>query len=197
MCMDSINWTVIIFLVLVVGNSIYHYFRNKNENDSIEEETDSTDNSNSETNMEEKIKTKELAISVLKDIGADLTDIGEERIQFDYQGITFLLDLEDDCYFVNIIWPWCYTFNKFDIDEFSRVQRVINTINSYDAVSVFYGISDSDDVVLHMKKNLLFIPQIPQIDSYLRSILGGFFRTVRTLDFEIEKSRLQENKEGV
>ena len=196
MCMDSINWTVIVFLVLVVGNSIYHYFRNKNENDSIED-TDSVDNSNSETNMEEKIKTKELAISVLKDIGADLTDIGEERIQFDYQGITFLLDLEDDCYFVNIIWPWCHTFNKFDIDEFSRVQRVINTINSYDAVSVFYGISDSDDVVLHMKKNLLFIPQIPQIDSYLRSILGGFFRTVRTLELEIEKSRLQENKERV
>ena len=84
MCMDSINWTVIIFLVLVVGNSIYHYFRNKNENDSIEEETDSTDNSNSETNMEKEIKTRELAISVLKDIGADLTDIGKERIQFEY-----------------------------------------------------------------------------------------------------------------
>ena len=197
MCMDSINWTVIIFLVLVVGNSIYHYFRNKNENDSIEEETDSTNNSDSETNMEKEIKTRELAISVLKDIGADLTDIGEERIQFDYQGITFLLDLEDDCYFVNIIWPWCHTFNKFDIDEFSRVQRVINTINSYDAVSVFYGISDSDDVVLHMKKNLLFIPQIPHIDSYLRSMLGSFFRTVRTLKLEIEKSRLQENKERV
>ena len=197
MCMDSINWTVIIFLVLVVGNSIYHYFRNKNENDSIEEETDSTNNSDSETNMEKEIKTRELAISVLKDIGADLTDIGEERIQFDYQGITFLLDLEDDCYFVNIIWPWCHTFNKFDIDEFSRVQRVINTINCYDAVSVFYGISDSDDVVLHMKKNLLFIPQIPHIDSYLRSMLGSFFRTVRTLKLEIEKSRLQENKERV
>ena len=34
--MDSINWTVIIFLALVVGNSIYRYFREKNENDSIE-----------------------------------------------------------------------------------------------------------------------------------------------------------------
>ena len=197
MCMDSINWTVIIFLVLVVGNSIYHYFRNKNENDSIEEETDSTDNSNSETKMEEEIKTRELAISVLKDIGADLTDIGEERIQFEYQGITFLMDVDDDCYFVNIIWPWCHSFNKFDIDEFSRVQRVINTINSCDAASVFYSISDSDDVVLHMRKNLIFVPQIPQIDSYLRSMLGSFFRTVRTLKLEIEKSRLLENKEGV
>lgn len=195
MCMDSINWTVIIFLVLVVGNSIYHYFRNKNENDSIEEETDSTDNSNSETNMEKEIKTRELAISVLKDIGADLTDIGKERIQFEYQGITFLMDANDDCYFVNIIWPWCHTFNKFDIDEFSRVQRVVNEINSYDSITVFYGISDSDDVLLHMRKNLIFVPQIPQINEYLRSILRSFFQTARTLDFEIEKSRLQENKE--
>lgn len=195
MCMDSINWTVIVFLVLVVGNSIYHYFRNKNENDSIEEETDSTDNSNSETNMEKEIKTRELAISVLKDIGADLTDIGKERIQFEYQGITFLMDANDDCYFVNIIWPWCHTFNKFDIDEFSRVQRVVNEINSYDSITVFYGISDSDDVLLHMRKNLIFVPQIPQINEYLRSILRSFFQTARTLDFEIEKSRLQENKE--
>lgn len=193
--MDSINWTVIIFLVLVVGNSIYHYFRNKNENDSIEEETDSTDNSNSETNMEKEIKTRELAISVLKDIGADLTDIGKERIQFEYQGITFLMDANDDCYFVNIIWPWCHTFNKFDIDEFSRVQRVVNEINSYDSITVFYGISDSDDVLLHMRKNLIFVPQIPQINEYLRSILRSFFQTARTLEFEIEKSRLQENKE--
>ena len=197
MNMDSINWTVIGFLVLVVGYDIYHYFRDKNVNDSIEEETDSIDNSNSETNMEEEIKTKELAISVLKDIGAELTDIGEERIQFEYQGITFLMDLNDDCYFVNIIWPCCHAFNKFDIDEFSRVQRVINTINSYDAVSVFYGISDSDDVLLHVRKNLIFVPQIPHIDIYLRSILGSFFQTARTLDFEIEKSRLQENKEKV
>ena len=194
MCMDSINWTVIIFLVLVVGNSIYRYFREKNENDSIEEETDSVDNSNSETEMEKEIKTRELVISVLKDIGAELTDAGEERIQFEYQGISFLMDANDDCYFINIIWPWCHTFNKFDIDEFSRVQRVVNDINSYDSITVFYGISDSDNVLLHMRKNLIFVPQIPQINEYLRSILRSFFQTARTLDFEIEKSRLQENK---
>ena len=192
--MDSINWTVIIFLALVVGNSIYRYFREKNENDSIEEETDSVDNSNSETEMEKEIKTRELAISVLKDIGAELTDAGEERIQFEYQGISFLMDANDDCYFINIIWPWCHTFNKFDIDEFSRVQRVVNEINSYDSITVFYGISDSDDVLLHMRKNLIFVPQIPQRNEYLRSILRSFFQTARTLDFEIEKSRLQENK---
>ena len=194
MCMDGFDWAAIAFLVLVVGYKVYRYFYNKKEDDSIEEDADSVDNSNSETEMEKEIKTRELAISVLKDIGAELTDAGEERIQFEYQGITFLMDANDDCYFINIIWPWCHTFNKFDIDEFSRVQRVVNEINSYDSITVFYGISDSDDVLLHMRKNLIFVPQIPQINEYLRSILRSFFQTARTLDFEIEKSRLQENK---
>jgi hypothetical protein len=147
--------------------------------------------------MEKEIKTRELAITVLKDIGAELTDVGEDRIQFEYQGITFLMDIDDDCYFVNIIWPWCHTFNKFDIDEFSRVRRVINDVNSFSAVSVFYGISDSDDVLLHMRRNLLLVPQIPSINDYLRSIMRSFFTTARILDLEIEKSRLQEQKEGV
>lgn len=194
MCMDGFDWAAIAFLVLVVGYKVYRYFYNKKEDDSIEEDADSVDNSNSETEMEKEIKTRELAISVLKDIGAELTDAGEERIQFEYQGISFLMDANDDCYFINIIWPWCHTFNKFDIDEFSRVQRVVNEINSYDSITVFYGISDSDDVLLHMRKNLIFVPQIPQINEYLRSILRSFFQTARTLDFEIEKSRLQENK---
>ena len=137
MCMDSIDWGATVFLALVAVYNIYYYFRNKKENDNIEVETDSVDNSNSETEMEKEIKTRELAISVLKDIGAELTDAGEERIQFEYQGITFLMDANDDCYFINIIWPWCHTFNKFDIDEFSRVRRVINDVNSFSAVSVF------------------------------------------------------------
>ena len=192
--MDSIDWGATVFFALVAVYNIYYYFRNKNENENIEVETDSVDNSNSETSMEE-IKTREMAIDVLKDIGAELTDIGEDRIQFEYQGITFLMDANDDCYFINIIWPWCHTFNKFDIDEFSRVQRVVNEINSYDSITVFYGISDSDDVLLHMRKNLIFVPQIPRINEYLRSILRSFFTTARTLDLEIEKSRLQENKE--
>lgn len=194
--MDGFDWVAIAFLVLVVGYKVYRYFYNKKEDDSIEEDADSVDNSNSEIEMEKEIKTRELAITVLKDIGAELTDVGEDRIQFEYQGITFLMDIDDDCYFVNIIWPWCHTFNKFDIDEFSRVRRVINDVNSFSAVSVFYGISDSDDVLLHMRRNLLLVPQIPSINDYLRSIMRSFFTTARTMDFEIEKSRLQEQKEG-
>lgn len=69
---------------------------------------------------------------------------------------------------------------------------MVNEINLQDTVSVVYTISDSDDVAIHIRKNFLFISQIPQIEEYLKLILNGFFRTAHTLELEIEKCRLQE-----
>jgi len=69
---------------------------------------------------------------------------------------------------------------------------VVNDINLQDTVSVVYTIADLDDVALHIRKNFLFIPQIPQIEEYLKLILNDFFRTARTLELEIEKCRMQE-----
>ena len=59
-------------------------------------------------------------------------------------------------------------------------------------VSVIYGITDSDDVAIHIKKHLLLVPQIPDLEEYMKLTLDSFFRTARTLDIEIEKCRLQE-----
>jgi hypothetical protein len=57
---------------------------------------------------------------------------------------------------------------------------------------VFYGVTDSDEVVVHVKNNFLFIQQIPDIEKYLRMMLEDFFRAVRKLDLEIEKLKLKE-----
>lgn len=43
-----------------------------------------------------------------------------------------------------------------------------------------------------IKKNFLFIQQIPSLENYLRLMLDNFFRTVRKLELDIEKIRLQE-----
>jgi hypothetical protein len=47
-------------------------------------------------------------------------------------------------------------------------------------------------VAVHIRKNFLFVSQIPELDDYLKLILDSFFRTARTLDLEIEKCRMQE-----
>lgn len=71
-----------------------------------------------------------------------------------------------------------------------------NERNRYDGtqgtVSVIYGITDSDDVAVHIKKHLLLVPHIPDLEDYLKLTLDSFFRTARTLDIEMENCRFQE-----
>ena len=187
------EWHIIGILAFVVIYNIWRYYH---EDDSYEYSpvvSDTSDNKQvAETNMEETISTRQLALNTIEHIGSEPKYTEEGYIQFEYQGVIFLMETANDCDFVNLIWPWCYSFNKFDIDDFARVRQVANDINAYGVVSVFYGVTDSDDVAVHVKKNFLFIQQIPSIENYLRLMLDSFFRTVRKLDLEIEKIKMQE-----
>ena len=187
------EWHIIGILAFVVIYNLYRYYH---EDDSYEYSpvvTDTSDNHQiTETNMEETISTRQLALKTIENIGSTPQYTEEGRIQFEYQGLIFLMEAANDCMFVNLIWPWCHSFSKFDIDEFSRVRQVINDINMRGTASVFYSITDSDDVAVHIKKHFLLVSQIPGLEEYLKLMLDSFFRTARTLDVEIEKFRLQE-----
>ena len=186
-------WHIIGILVFVVLYNLYRYYH---EDDSYEyspvvKET-SESNQVAETVMEETISTRQLALNTIEHIGSEPKYTEEGRIQFEYQGVIFLMEAVNDCAFVNLIWPWCHSFSKFDIDEFARVRQVVNDINARGTASVFYGITDSDDVALHIKKHFLLVPQIPDLEGYMKLMLDSFFRTAWTLDLEIEKCRMQE-----
>ena len=191
-------WRILVILAVVV---IYYIFRNYlwNDGDAYDSNNELEQKNNEEnvTYMEETISTKQLALRIIENIGSKPQFTEEGRIQFEYQGITFLMEATDDCKFVNLIWPWCHSFSKFDIDEFARVRQVVNEVNMNDSLSVFYTITDSDEVALHIKKHFLLVPQVSEVEEYLRVILNGFFRTARTLNLEIEKCRMNECKEQV
>ena len=191
-------WRILVILAVVV---IYYIFRNYlwNNGDAYDSniELDQKNNEENVTYMEETISTKQLALRIIENIGSKPQFTEEGRILFEYQGINFLMEATDDCKFVNLIWPWCHSFSKFDIDEFARVRQVVNEVNMNDSLSVFYTITDSDEVALHIKKHFLLVPQVSEVEEYLRVILNSFFRTARTLNLEIEKCRMNECKEQV
>ena len=191
-------WHIIILTIIVVVFNIWRYNR---ENDGDDYSSDiEPENKNNEVNvsyMEEKISTRQLALKTIENIGSTPQYTEEGRIQFEYQGIVFLMEASNDCLFVNLIWPWCHSFSKFDIDEFARVRQVVNKVNLHETLSVVYSVTDSDDVALHIKTNFMLVPQIPEVEEYLKLILNSFFRTARTLDLEIEKCRMQECEQQV
>ena len=191
-------WRILVILAVVV---IYYIFRNYLwiDGDAYDSniELEQKNNEENVTYMEETISTKQLALRIIENIGSKPQFTEEGRILFEYQGINFLMEATDDCKFVNLIWPWCHSFSKFDIDEFARARQVVNEVNMNDSLSVFYTITDSDEVALHIKKHFLLVPQVSEVEEYLRVILNSFFRTARTLNLEIEKCRMNECKEQV
>lgn len=187
------TWHILGILAFVVIYNIYRYYHEDNNNEYCPADTNTSRNNHVvETAMEETISTRQLALKTIENIGSESKYTEEGYIQFEYQGVIFLIEAVNDCAFVNLIWPWCHSFSKFDIDEFARVRKVVNDINARGVVSVFYGIIDSDDVAIHIKKHFLLVQQIPNLEDYLKLMLDSFFRTARTLDIEIEKSRMQE-----
>ena len=187
------EWHLLGILTFVVIYNIYWYYKEDDHDEYCPPiATPPNDNQVAETNMEEKISTGQLALNTIERIGSEPQYTEEGRIQFEYQGIVFLMEAVNDCMFVNLIWPWCHSFSKFDIDEFARVRQVVNDINARGTATVIYGITDSDDVAVHIKKHFLLVPQIPDLEDYMKLMLDSFFRTARTLDLEIEKCRLQE-----
>ena len=191
-------WHVIFITAFIVIYNIWRCNHEDENEDYSPADTNTTDNNQViETVMEERISTRQLALNVIENIGSTPQYTEEGRIQFEYQGVIFLMEAANDCMFVNLIWPWCHKFSKFDIDEFARVRQVVNEINLQGPVSVFYTIADSDDVAVHLKKHFLFVFQIPQIEGYLRLILKNFFETARELNLEIEKCRMHEYEKQV
>lgn len=186
---------ILVTIALLGLYYFYRYYYRDDSNDySTVMDTDQEGYQEKESNMEETISTRQLVLTTIEKIGSNPECTEDGRIQFEYQGVIFLMEAVDDCKFVNLIGPWCHNFSKFDIDEFSRVRQVLNDINARGIVSVFYSITDSDEVVVHIKKQFLFVQQIPNIEDYLKLMLDIFFRTARTLRVEIEKCRVQECK---
>ena len=186
------EWHIIGLLAFVVIYNLYRYYHQDNNNDYSLVTTTTSENNIETSCMEEAISTRQLALKAIENIGSVPQYTEKGRIQFEYQGVIFLMEAANDCMFVNLIWPWCHSFSKFDIDEFARVRQVVNDINMRGTLSVFYGITDSDDVAVHIKKHFLFVQQIPDLEGYLKLTLDSFFRIARTLDIEVEKYRLKE-----
>ena len=195
---------IIGILVVVVIYNLWRYYHedeqpvycpptNNDENDNSLIESNDRVMENNETHMNNKPETKNLAYSILRQLGCAPEETEEGRIRLEFQGITFLMEAVDECLFVNLIWPWCHSFSIFDIDEFSRVRKVVNEINVNSSCSVFYIPNpESDEVAVHIKKHFLLVPQIPNIEEYMKVMFRSFFAAQRELLTEIEKYRLQE-----
>ena len=159
-------------------------------------EKNKKENMETQENMQGKPRTRELFLETLTKIGCQY-EIGEgddDRILFAYQGEHFMVDASNERFFVTIWDTYWAHIELYDIDELSRLKKAINGSNISNSVTTVYTIDEAGgNVDVHCKSIILFIPQIPQLEGYLRMELGEFFRVHHYIGNEMTKLREQEN----
>ena len=147
--------------------------------------------------MEQTKGTRDLFLETLSKIGCQY-ELGEgeedsDKIYFAYQGENFTASASNDGWYVHL-WDthWGHV-ELYDIDEFARLKKAINLSNLNCATMTVYTIDEAgSNVDVHCKAVILFIPQIPEIENYLRGELNDFFRAHQFVGNEMAKQREAE-----
>jgi hypothetical protein len=146
--------------------------------------------------MEEQKGTRDLFLEILTKMGCQydlVEEEGDNRILFAYQGEKFMVDASNDNRYIHIWDTYWEHVELYDIDEFARIKKAINLSNLNCATTTVYTIDEAgSNVDVHCKAVILFIPQIPEIENYLRGELNDFFRAHQFINGEMAKMKEQE-----
>lgn len=147
--------------------------------------------------VNENVKgTRDLFLETLTKIGCQYQlaeEEGDDRIFFAYQGENFLVYARNDSRFIHVYDTHWGHVELYDVDEFTRLKKAINGSNLNNSVVTVYTIDEEGkNVDVHSKSSFLFIPQIPDIEDYLRMELNEFFNAHRFVGNEMAKLREQE-----
>lgn len=119
----------------------------------------------------------------------------DERINFAFQGEHFIADASNQRCYVQLWDVFWGQVELYDIDEFSRLRKAINTANINCDVMTIYTINEAgNNVDVHCKKSILFLPEIPNIEAYLHAELSSFFRAHHIVGNEMAKMREEEKE---
>ena len=145
----------------------------------------------------ENIKgTRDLFLETLTKIGCQYQlaeEEGDNRIFFSYQGEHFFVIATNEILYIQIYDTHWRHVDLYDIDEFSRLRKTINESNLNNNVTTVYTIEEEGgNVYVHCKSTILFMPQIPNIEEYLKIELSEFFRVHQYVNIEMAKQREKE-----
>lgn len=187
----TITAIAVLITIAIIYFSLQHKNKLKTNNADTSEETDNSSVAYA------GMKPRELCKAILQNLNCKTEEDEEEgsdRLAFKFQGETFCIIVSDDCLLATIYdFSWG-SVELDDIDEVSRVRKIINEINfQYGGHTLFYTMdTDNNRMVVHTKRQILLTPEIPNLDNYMTAMLSGFFEVQRAMAHELDKERMKK-----
>ena len=150
---------------------------------------------NTQDKQERNFHTKDFLLETLQkmNVNYEFSPDDETRLWLEWQGGHFAIDTANDNPFIEIWFLQWEDWELYDIDTISRVKRIMNDVNIKTPITVVYSVNEAASTFsIHSKKQALFIPQIPEPEKYLQSLLSDFFLVCRYALVELDKLKNQE-----
>ena len=176
----------LVIAAIIIGlANLYRYYKQ----DQVEEDADEVKNVKSESSVPTQSTTRNLVLATLRKMGCEYHEEEGLRIRLTYQGETFMIDADNECSYIDVYDPWWFDLTiDGDIEVFARMQKAINSANCVGTCTVLYTTNEDEGlIVVHSKKNVIFVPEIMEIDKYLAHIFEDFFKIQRYVFAEMDK----------
>lgn len=132
---------------------------------------------------------KDLLVAVLRQLNCkvEFDEENADKMFFTYQGENFCAVASNDC-LVATLYDFAWGgVDLDDLDEVSMLRKAINDVNMYTPVTLVYTIDkDENKMIAHTKRQVLMVPQIPDLEKYLAAMLSSFFDVQRSLAQELD-----------
>lgn len=136
---------------------------------------------------EEEGKPRNLLIRTLQDMGCQFRTDDHDRIEFKYQGETFVADARNDRAFI-WIFDYCWCHMSLDDPDAELLKQAINETNKNNFAMTLYTTDQKQRLMaVHSHRAFYFSRDIAEPQDYLRSILDSFFYAHRGLSDEFAK----------
>jgi hypothetical protein len=136
--------------------------------------------------------TRDLFLETLTKLGCqyEIDNDEDEKIHFAYQGEYITALTNNYRQFVHIYDTHWGHVELYDVDELSRLKKAINESNLRNIVTTVYTVDEAgSNVDVHCKAAILFVPEIPDTEDYLRLELNEFFRVHQFIGAEMTRQR--------
>ena len=148
----------------------------KNQLEKVEEETKP---------LEEK--TRELMTEILTKWSCQWGVDKDGTVQFSYQGGQFNARFSDSVFVTVTYYPF-YSVESYLKDRMEKAKTMVNEMNRRGHIQIIYYIDPDDgDLYVYAEDTILLIPEIPQIETYLKTLLDRFFHHHHALVVEMEE----------
>lgn len=165
-----IYFFIIPLIVFLILRYVFDNYAEPKETKKMKDEENKVKMNSQNVGESTEPETMKLLTETLRKLNLDVELEDNDVIRTRYQGENYRIIIQSKL-FIEIQDPFWYKAPLEDIDNLSVIHKAINNCNMFGMCKIVYTHQEDKTINLHTLVQITFIPEIPDIDKYLGSMM--------------------------